>query len=233
MKKILPLLLLITLIFSLISLAATEEEKIIYITFDDGPTLNTPAILDTLKKHKAKATFFLLDERIGLYSDFVKRIYTEGHSIGLHGVSHNVNKIYSTPSSPLEEMNKENETLYKALGFKTSLIRTPYGSYPYMSYDQYKVLISSNYKIWDWTVDPRDSVGSVPSLEGMIQRIEKDLRGNQTPIVLLHDRKSTANNLDALLSYLSEKGYKFEVIDENMDPVNFMELYGPAKNKKE
>lgn len=231
MRVGISLLLILVTILSIVAIASTNTEKVVYITFDDGPTPNTPLILDTLKKYNAKATFFLIDDRISSYPDYVKRINAEGHSIGLHGVSHNVNTIYSSPSEPLLEMNKENENLYGILGFRTSLIRTPYGSYPYMSYEQYKILSSANYKIWDWTVDPRDSVGSVPSVEKMLSRIKNDLKGNEIPIVLLHDRKSTAKSLDSILSFFSSQGYKFEVIKEDMDAVNFMELYGPAKNK--
>ena len=231
MRVGISLLLILVTILSIVAIASTNTEKVVYITFDDGPTPNTPLILDTLKKYNAKATFFLIDDRLNSYPDYVKRINAEGHSIGLHGVSHNVNTIYSSPSEPLLEMNKENENLYDILGFRTSLVRTPYGSYPYMSYEQYKILSSASYKIWDWTVDPRDSVGSVPSVEKMISRIKTDLKGNEIPIVLLHDRKSTAKNLDAILSFFSSQGYRFEVIKEDMDAVNFMELYGPAKNK--
>lgn len=201
-----------------------------YLTFDDGPTHNTPAILEILKKYNAKATFFVLESRIKENPDLLKCIIADGHSIGLHGVSHDVNLIYSTPSKPLEEMNKANEALYSAAGFKTKLIRTPYGSYPYMSLEQYKILKAANYKLWDWSVDPRDGVGA-PSLSAMLNRIKNDLKGNEKPIILLHDKKSTVNNLDAILYFLVSQGYSFGLIDEKMDSVNFMELYGPAKNK--
>ncbi len=219
------------LVLSLTLSAMGDGSKTVYITFDDGPTPNTPLILDTLAKYNAKATFFVLDERITMYPEFLARINSEGHKIGLHGVSHNVNVIYSSPSEPLQEMNHVKETLFNTVGVKTNLIRTPYGSYPYMSYEQYKILKASNYKIWDWTVDPRDSVGNAPSVESIINRIKKDLKGNDFPIVLLHDRKSTANNLDAILSFFKENGYSFAVLEERMDSVNFMELYGPARNK--
>ncbi len=232
LKKFLPLLLSAVLLLSVAALAATESTgKTLYITFDDGPTHNTPVILDILKKHNAKATFFVLDGRITENPDLLKRIIAEGHSIGLHGVSHDVNVIYSTPSKPLEEMNRANETLYNTAGFKTKLIRTPYGSYPYMTLEQYKILKASNYKLWDWTVDPRDGVGT-PPLNAMLKRIKTDLKGNENPIILLHDKKSTVNNLDAILTYLENEGYTFALIDDTMDSVNFMELYGPAKNKE-
>lgn len=230
MKKFFLILTVAILIASVAYGASESDDKVVYITFDDGPTPNTPKILDILSSHNAKATFFLLDERISRYPDFVKRINSESHAIGLHGKSHDVNAIYSTPSSPLDEMNSANDSLYNVLGFRSRLIRTPYGSYPYMNYEQYKILISANYKLWDWTVDPRDSVGT-PDLSSILSHIKTDLRGNSRPIVLLHDRKSTADKLDCILDYFSSQGYRFETITESMDSVNFMELYGPAKNK--
>lgn len=230
MKKAFLLLLLFVVALSMVVIAAEHNDKVCYITFDDGPTPNTPEILKTLKKYNAKATFFILEDRIKTYPDFVKQIQSEGHTIGLHGVSHDVNVIYATPSAPLYEMNKANDTLYAHLGFRTSLIRTPYGSHPYMSYEQYKILKGANYNIWDWTVDPRDGVGT-PDISSIISHIKTDLKGNDYPIILLHDRKATANKLDTILSYLSEQGYRFETINEKMDPVNFMELYGPAREK--
>ena len=230
MKKALVILFVFILFFCVMAGAASNDEKVVYITFDDGPTHNTPLILDTLKKYNAKATFFVLENRISEYPDFIKRLHSEGHAIGLHGQCHDVNVIYSSPSEPLYEMNSTNDSLYNVLGFRTQLARTPYGSYPYMTYDQYKVLCSANYKIWDWTVDPRDGVGT-PDISTIFSNIKKDLKGNNNPIVLLHDRKSTAKNLDSILNFFASQGYRFETIDENMDPVNFMELYGPAKNK--
>lgn len=230
MKKIVVAIVAVCLIISVSALTQNESDKTVYITFDDGPTHNLPLILDTLKKYNAKATFFLLKDRIVQYPDLVKRIASEGHSIGLHGASHDVNVIYSTPSSPLEEMNETNDCLYNICGFRSRLVRTPYGSYPYMSFEQYQILSSANYKIWDWSVDPRDSVGT-PELSDMLKKIEADLKGNTTPIVLLHDRKSTAKKLDNILTYFSSRGYKFASLDETMEPVNFTELYGSAKSK--
>ncbi len=230
MKRFLILVFCAAFLLSAVVFASTDEKKTIYLTFDDGPTHNTPAILDTLKKYNAKATFFVLNNRITENPDLIKQIVAEGHAVGLHGSSHDVNIIYATASKPLEEMNEANETLYNTLGFKTKLVRTPYGSYPYMNLEQYKILKGANYNLWDWTVDPRDGVGA-PAISTMLERIKGDLKGNENPIVLLHDKKSTANNLDAILSYFVSKGYSFALIDESMDPVNFMELYGPARKK--
>lgn len=227
MKKIVILFIVAFLFFFVLTALSDEEGgRVVYITFDDGPTRNTPAILDTLKKYNAKATFFVLEDRIRQFPDYVIRINAEGHSIGLHGVSHDYRVIYSTPSTPLAEMNKANDALYSVLGFRSHLVRTPYGSYPYMTNEQYKILRAAHMRLWDWTVDPRDSVGTSSSVSSLIKNIRRDLKNADTAVILLHDRKSTSERLDAILSYLSSEGCTFSAIDESMEPVNFKELYG-------
>lgn len=229
MKK-LSALLLAALVFTLVGAAmGSDSEKIVYITFDDGPTNNTPEILDILNEYNAKATFFVLADRIKEFPDHMRRIKAEGHSIGLHGISHDFHTIYSTPSMPLSEMNKANDALYGVLGFRSRLARTPYGSYPNMTDEQYKILRAAGFRLWDWTVDPRDSVGEHPELGAMLSRIKRDLKTADPPIVILHDRKSTASALREILSCFKSRGYTFGVIDESMNPVNFMELYGNHK----
>ncbi len=231
MKKYIALLISFSFLLSVIVFASqSKNDTTVYLTFDDGPTHNTPHILEILKKYNAKATFFVLEDRICQYPDYMREIVAAGHSIGLHGTSHDVNVIYKSASEPLNEMNKANESLFNTMGFKTKLIRTPYGSYPYMDLEQYKILKAANFKLWDWTVDPRDGVGA-PSLDKILSNIKKDLKGNDMPILLLHDKKSTANNLDAILNFFVTNGYSFSSLNDKMDPVNFMELYGPARNK--
>ena len=97
---------------------AKEEKKIAYLTFDDGPTLNTPEIVDTLSRYNAKATFFVLEERIKLYPDFIKQIVHNGNSIGLHGISHS-EAIYENETSPLEEMKKTEKSGAKVVKRET------------------------------------------------------------------------------------------------------------------
>ena len=139
---------------------AKEEQKYAYITFDDGPTLNTPEIVETLEKYDARATFFVLEERIVRYPDFIKKIYHAKNAIGLHGVSHS-EAIYYTPDSPLEEMEKANKALESVLGKGSRLVRVPFGSSYRLTKNQAEILESHGYKIWDWNVDPRDSVGQI------------------------------------------------------------------------
>ena len=211
---ILPLVLFLQYVF------ANEESKIVYITFDDGPTLNTPFILETLDKYDAKATFFVLEERIVMYPEYIKQIIHSGNAVGLHGVSHS-EKIYSTPTAPLEEMNKTNSSLENLTGTKSRLIRVPFGSSYRLTKKQAEHLRNSGYILWDWNVDPRDSVGKIIP-EKVLANLKKDLSACKgTPVILFHDRKSTAELLPAVLDYLSFEGYVMLPLSEKQSPICF------------
>lgn len=201
--------------------AFAREEKVCYITFDDGPTLNTPQIIETLEKYDAKATFFVLEERIVMYPDFIKQIHYSKNKIGLHGVSHS-EAIYSSPTAPLEEMMKTEKTLKNVLGEGSKLVRVPFGSSYRLSREMAKNLEDSGYIIWDWNVDPRDSVGTIIP-EKVMANLRRDLdRCSSTPVILLHDRKSTVTLLPIMLEYLKSEGYKMLPLNENETPVNHL-----------
>lgn len=211
---ILPLILFLQYVF------ASEESKIVYITFDDGPTLNTPDILKTLDEYGAKATFFVLEERIVAYPEYIKQIIHSGNSVGLHGVSHS-EQIYSTETSPLEEMEKTNFALENLTGIRSKLVRVPFGSSYKMTKKQAENLHNNGYIMWDWNVDPRDSVGKIIP-ERVLSNLKKGLSGCKgTPVILFHDRKSTAKLLPAVLDYLSKDGYVMLPISEKQSPVCF------------
>ena len=198
--------------------AFAREEKIAYLTFDDGPTLNTPKILETLEKYDSKATFFVLEERIAMYPHYVKQIIHSGNAIGLHGVSHS-EKIYSTNTSVLEEMNKTSQTLYSHTGEKSPLVRVPFGSGYRLTSAQANALFENGYILWDWNVDPRDSVGKIIP-EKIMKNLKEGLsRCNYPPVILLHDRKSTSDLLPGMLEYLKKEGYTLKPISEKMTPV--------------
>lgn len=210
---LLPLMLFLQHVF------AKDEPKVVYITFDDGPTLNTPSIVETLEKYNAKATFFVLEERIILYPDFIKQIYHSGSALGLHGVSHS-EAIYYTPTSPLEEMDKTNKTLKSVLGRGSKLVRVPFGSSYRLTRQQADNLEKNGYIIWDWNVDPRDSVGTIIP-EKIMANLRRDLlRCKGIPIILLHDRKSTANLLPQMLEYLKNEGYTMLPLSEKQEAIN-------------
>ena len=100
----------------------------IYLTFDDGPSLDiTPKILDLLKKHNIKATFFVINRNSN--TDYlIKRAYNEGHTIGLHTSSHNYSKIYANETAYFNDLANIENKVIKITGTSSKIIRFPGGS---------------------------------------------------------------------------------------------------------
>lgn len=214
--------LLISAIIIFGTVFAKDDIKKAYITFDDGPTLNTPTIVSILNKHNAKATFFVLEERIVMYPDYIKDILYSGHAIGLHGVSHSP-AIYEGESSPLCEMQKTNNSLKALTGKESHLVRVPFGSSYKLTPAQYKLLCDNGFLLWDWNVDPRDSVGKIYP-DKILANLRRDLsKCKDAPIILFHDRKSTANLIEEVVIYLKEQGYELCSLSEKQAPLNHME----------
>ena len=191
------------------------NKKPVYLTFDDGPNKEkTPIILDILKKHNAKATFFMLDANMKKYPEIVNRMKDEGHTLGLHGVTHSKNDFYKTPWSPAIEMDAANETLKNITNEKTCFVRVPYGSSPNLTNTQYSNLKGVGYLMWDWNIDSKDSLAANVSAEEIYNNSIEGLKGKEKPILLFHDKTNIAECLDSILTYLTENGYQAMPITE-------------------
>lgn len=193
--------------------------KIIYLTFDDGPTEYTNDLLDLLAQHKMKATFFMLEAEMKRNPEVVKRMVNEGHAVGLHGVSHEKNTFYCGIYGPLKEMNQANQTLESIIGEKTYLARTPYGSSPYLTKQQAQALTDQHYIIWDWNVDSRDWSYRCP--EKTFSYTTKMLKSTkkEPKVVLFHDMKSVLQTMELFLKWMDENHYTSEAINPNLEPV--------------
>jgi peptidoglycan-N-acetylglucosamine deacetylase len=199
-----------------------KNEKIVYLTFDDGPNSATSEILDILDQFNAEATFFMLEPEMRKSSDLVKRIISDGHSAGLHGVTHDKDQFYQSEQAALEEMLKSQETLHDISGVKSDLIRTPYGSIPYLTDSFREVFDQHGFKLWDWNVDSEDwNLSTGTFVDNVIAQVEKVENNGQSPIIVLHDKMETAKHLPNLLSYLLENGFKPKKIDNDVEPYSF------------
>ncbi|MDQ0493670.1 polysaccharide deacetylase [Paenibacillus brasilensis] len=202
----------------------SSSSRTIYLSFDDGPTAHTSQLLDILDKYNAKATFFMLGPEIRQHSAVMKRMVEEGHALGLHGMSHQVKKIYASPAAALAEMNQDNEILFQATGKRTSLIRTPYGSKPYLKKAYRDQLTGAGYHIWDWNIDSNDW-RYTKNPEHFVKTVLSDIRRlknqGRTPVVLMHDKPSTIKVLPQIMAALQKEGYSFEPLNNNLTPLNF------------
>ncbi len=195
-----------------------EKYKVMYLTFDDGPSPYSEELLDLLKEYQMKGTFFMLDAEMKQNKEIVKRIVEEGHAVGLHGVSHEKNIFYCGNNGPLKEMEQANQTLESIVGFKTCLIRTPYGSSPYLTQKQYEALCSKHYQVWDWNIDSRD--WAYRNAERTFYATIKMIKGtsHEPKVVLFHDIKQVGPTMRLFLAWMEENHYKSEAITPYLNP---------------
>ncbi|AIQ33939.1 polysaccharide deacetylase [Paenibacillus sp. FSL R5-0345] len=196
--------------------------KVVYLSFDDGPSATTSQLLDILAKYDAKATFFMLGNNMNAHASQVKRLVKEGHAPGLHGMTHVKDKFYASPASALKEMNDDNAILKKITGQSTTLIRTPYGSKPYLTKSYRDKILTQGYHLWDWNVDSEDwrFKNDSNSIYNTVMREVHNLK-KSSPVVLMHDQKATLKVLPRILETLKKEGYAFHIITSDMEPNNF------------
>ncbi len=191
---------------SVIWKGGTEVSKVVYFTFDDGPTPNvTEAVLSILKSYNAKATFFCIGNQVEKHPETYKSVLREGHAVGNHTQHHL--KGWKTSNQKYFDDVKE-----AASNISSNLFRPPYGK---MKWSQYR-LLKKKYKIVLWDVIPEDYLKSMT-----VKKLVSNIVNNVTEgsIIVLHDSEKCAKvMLEALpivLKQLSERGFVFKAIQED------------------
>lgn len=198
---------------------AKEGKKIVYLTFDDGPSRDvTPLILDILKEENIHATFFVLGTKVEQNPDVLRRIYDEGHYIGNHGYSHVYSQIYVSKDTVLGEYNGCEEIIREALGiqdYSTHLFRFPGGSsggpYDAVKKESVTLFTENNIGILDWNCLTKDSEGNFPK-EELIQNFKETSAGKDNLVILMHDASGkilVPEVLKEIIAYLKNEGYVF------------------------
>ncbi|AVD35267.1 polysaccharide deacetylase family protein [Clostridioides difficile] len=197
--------------------------KVAYITIDDGPSKFTDQIIKTLNKYNVKATFFMIDGNMKEYPQQVKNIIKNGNTAGFHSVSHDIHKLYVTSTSAKEEFDTNDQTFYKITGKHSKVIRIPYGSKPYTPQASYQALVDAGYKIWDWDLDTEDWRSNSSQIIQNVKNHIKNRKGEDKDqlVVLMHEKKQSAEALDSVLKFLSDEGYEFAPVDQNQIPKNY------------
>lgn len=200
------------------SSVSNGKPGVIYLTFDDGPsTKNTARLLDILKEENVKATFFLTDKTNTDY--LIKKMYDEGHTIGLHTASHNYKYIYSSTTNFIKDIEKIQEKVARITGEKSSIIRFPGGSSntvssfnPGIMCTLSNMVIEKGYHYFDWNVSSGDA-GSKRSKKNTYRNVTNNLSKNRANVVLMHDiYDSTVDAVKDIIKYGKDNGYTFEKI---------------------
>lgn len=192
-----------------VDVTGLKGKKLVALTFDDGPSQYTGKLLDALKKHNAKATFFVVGSRIGSDSSnaLLKRMEDEGHVVGNHSQNHK-NLKYLSAANVASEMYTAAERIKKAIGHYPIVMRCPGGNYNSTVQSYAK---SINVPIIQWsmdTIDWRDRNKTT-----VLNRAKSGIKNGS--IVLMHDLYSTT--VDAaieLIPYLQQQGYTLVTVPE-------------------
>ena len=196
------------------------NEKVAYLTFDDGPNPKaTPKILKILKKENVKATFFVIGKNVEQYPEIVKQEYEEGHYIANHGYSHNNKILYKSDDSFKKEIKKTDEAISQAIGekeYSAKIFRFPNGFMSKANKKQkehaVELLKQMDYTYIDWNCLNNDSMRKYNSSQ-LVSNLKKSIGNKEVLIILMHDTKDVSDSSEALensIKYLKLKGYKFK-----------------------
>jgi peptidoglycan/xylan/chitin deacetylase (PgdA/CDA1 family) len=176
---------------------------VVAISFDDGPSLYTRAVLQLLRKHKAHATFFEVGNQMGGNSAVQRQILREGSSIGDHSWSHPV--LSGGGSFADSEISRTKARIVRQTGFTPCLFRAPYGA---VSSNLIAIARSHGMLTIEWDVDPTD--WARPGTDAIISRVLGQTRPGS--IILMHDggglRNQSVAAADVILGTLARRGYK-------------------------
>lgn len=200
---------------------AKLSDKIVALTFDDGPSpVWTPKILDELKKKDIKATFFMIGKHVQEYPEIARRVAQEGHEIGNHAFDHPV--FIFSKADKVEKEILANEAIIKHItGQTTKLFRPPKA---WLTKQEKREINDLGYKIVLWTLNSKD--WAYFDDKYIIQYILKNIRPGD--IILFHDsggvfgieggdRSETVKTLPQLIDKLKARGYRFVTVTELME----------------
>ncbi|PWB23215.1 polysaccharide deacetylase family protein [Flavobacterium sp. HTF] len=187
-----------------------NNEKKIYLTFDDGPTPEvTDWVLSELKKFEAKATFFCIGKNIKANSSLFEKLINEGHSIGNHTMNH-INGWKSKTNDYVENVKNCATILSEENNLTALIFRPPYGK---IKKEQSRILRNLGYKIVMWDVLSADFDQTITP-EKCLENVTKNVKSGS--VIVFHDSVKASQNLKfalpKTLHFLKENGFAFDII---------------------
>lgn len=202
-----------------VHLHGKADKKVVALTYDDGPSLDTPALLDVLKRHKVKAAFFWQGQNVGRSPMTVKRALEEGHALGSHSWSHPY--LDKEPRDSYWRTQIENtQTMFeKRIGKKPRFFRPPYG---FLSDAQVQDFADRGFEVVGGSVVSDDwfFTHELPEAEAVDKIVERVLDYvHPGAIVVMHDsggrtRVPTVKATDRLIGELKRRGYRIVPVGE-------------------
>lgn len=196
-----------------------KNEKVMYLTFDDGPGPYTDKLLDILKKNNVKATFFVTNG-YPKYRSCIAREAKEGHMVAVHSYSHNYKTIYSSEKAYWDDYKKMDDIIYEQTGRRATMMRFPGGSSNTVSRHYSKGIMTRLSRgaaqrgivYTDWNAMAGDA-GEVTTSDGVYRYIVNTTGRKKQVVVLCHDIKPyTVNAMDRVIKWGKQNGYQFRAM---------------------
>lgn len=204
------------------NLAEVGDIHKVYLTFDDGPSENTEAILDILDEYDVKATFFVVGKEDEASQELYCRIVEEGHTLGMHSYSNRYSVIYQSREAFETDYRKLKEYLFDVTGTECNLYRFPGGSSNQISNVPMSELIQflneQGTVYYDWNVLAGDAAAAAYTADEIVENVTEDVVKYKTSVVLLHDaadKSTTVEAIGPLIEALQEMDAEILPIDEN------------------
>ncbi len=189
--------------------------KVVYLTFDDGPSHLTKDFLDVLEANDVLATFFMQGTNLQKENlqDSVKRATENGHYVGAHSMTHDYKTLYKDFQF-VAEMRETLDLIRDITGTEPNLVRAPYGSAPGLNSEQARnQIVENELKLWDWTIDSEDwSLAKNPSQ--IVTNIKNSTKREQE-VILMHEKEQTLAVLPEIIEFYKSQGYQFAVYHES------------------
>ena len=187
--------------------------KVIYLTFDDGPSKYTQQLLDVLDKYNVKVTFFVVNTG---YRDLIAKEAAAGHSIGVHSLTHDYEKIYASEEAYFKDLNAMNDIIEAQTGKRSTMIRFPGGSSnrvssfnPGIMTRLTQAVTDAGYQYYDWNAQSGDA-GLTTDTDECFRNVVDGVKNRDVSIVLMHDSKGySVAAVERILIWGLENGYTF------------------------
>lgn len=199
------------------------SQKTAYLTFDDGPSVNTPRLLAILAQYKVKATFFVIGGDDPQSRKWMKMEADAGNTVGVHSWTHKYSYIYTSEQNFNDDFNKIENLVISATGIKPKFFRFPGGTDNTVSLKLNKGkpimpkllqdVEGMGFTAVDWNAGGMDAVYPVPPKNVMVNGVVNECRGLKKVIILLHDSKPHASSVEAvpeIITRLRAMGFTFK-----------------------
>jgi peptidoglycan/xylan/chitin deacetylase (PgdA/CDA1 family) len=199
-------------------------EKIIYLTFDDGPdSENTPLVLAILKEYNVKATFFVVGTQVSKHPEILQQIFTAGHAIGNHTYNHVYRELYQSTTNYIEQLQHNDEVIKGIINVRPRISRAPGGTTGHFTSEYWKALKVQGYIEVGWNISSGDASSAKADtiLKNIIDQTKKNTYLWSHAILLMHDGKGhreTVKALPSIIKFYKEQGFEFRVINATTPP---------------